>query len=376
MSGPPPEDLEELLRRCHRDELLGLARSLKIKPRGMKLGSLAHAIDRTLRRRGGNDIANLVFRRGEGPPYDDVLSALASRMDVSSAGGVEATELALLQLAMERSFDQLDPAAREALWSRMHMEPPLPPSGEQAAVQAQLVLGRRFGYVAGSAVAYTALRMVPFVGCLAVALLARPRDDLLLPAVIEVSRLRQAVLHRVTVGVVGSPSSGKDAAIQAVFGLDGNVDPVAGSTREVEITRLPDATALFVVNTPGLGDVVESVTEDARQVLDHIDVYLYVVNAQGGVQARERDDYSACVASGRPVLAVVNKVDTLRDSDRERYLADARAKLGAAEEDFLAAAFDPLPQLSEEPIGVDAVRAWVRTHLEELGKDPTELPWV
>ena len=202
-------------------------------------------------------------------------------------------------------------------------------------------------------------------------------DKLLLSLVLEVSALRRAIRHRVTVGVVGSPSSGKDAAIKALFGIDsGNVNPVAGSTSEVEITRLQGATALYIVNTPGMGDVVESVTEQAKQVLDLIDVFVYVVNAQGGVQARELADYQACLAKKRPVLAVVNKIDTLRQEDRERYLEDARAKLAAPEEHFMSAAFDPLPQLYDEPIHLDEARTWLENQLIRLGKDPQELPWV
>jgi GTP-binding protein EngB required for normal cell division len=196
-----------------------------------------------------------------------------------------------------------------------------------------------------------------------------------LAGVLEVARLRQVVLHRVTIGVVGSPSTGKDAAIKALFGIDtGNVSPIAGSTKEVAIQRLPTSTALYVVNTPGMGDVVERVTEEARQVLDHIDVFLYIVNAEGGVQQRELEDYRRCLSRGRPVLVLVNKIDVLREHDREAYLADARAKLGAPPEDFQPVAVDPLPQLSPVPIGLDAVHAWLRLHLTELGKDPDELP--
>ena len=102
---------------------------------------------------------------------------------------------------------------------------------------------------------------------------------------------------------------------------------------------------------------------------------MYVVNAQGGVQARELADYQRCLASGRPVLVVVNKIDTLREADRDRYLTDARSKLDCPEADFLAAAFDPLPQLADAPIGVDAVQRWLTDHLVALGKDPVELPW-
>ena len=152
------------------------------------------------------------------------------------------------------------------------------------------------------------------------------------------------------------------------------MSPIAGSTKEVAIQRVPGATALYLVNTPGMGDVVERVTEEARQVLDHIDVFLYLVNAEGGVQAREKADYARCVASGKPVLAVVNKIDVLRPRDKDKFLADARQKLGASEDDFVAAAFDPLPELSPTPINREAVRDWLVKKLVTLGKDPAELP--
>ena len=183
--------------------------------------------------------------------------------------------------------------------------------------------------------------------------------------------------YRLTIGVIGSPSSGKDAALRSLFGVDtGNINPIAGSTREVTILRLPRSTALYLVNTPGLGDVLEAVSEEARQILDHIDLYIYVVNAQGGVQAREKADWEKVVATGRPCLAVVNKVDTLRERDRERYMDDARQKLGVAKENFLSAAFDPLPQLAPGPIGVRPIHDWLAANLTALGKDPTELPLI
>jgi predicted GTPase len=180
----------------------------------------------------------------------------------------------------------------------------------------------------------------------------------------------------VTIGIVGSPSSGKDACIRAVFGIDtGNIHPVAGSTREVTITRLPGATALFLVNTPGMGDVLEAVTAEARQILDHVDLFVYVLNAQGGVQAREKSDVDAIVARGRPVLVAVNKTDTIREEDRARYVDDAQRRLGVPAEDLLAVAFDPLPELADAPVGVAAVRAWLVEHLQALGKDRDEVPW-
>lgn len=373
--------LEELLRRCHRSELLHLAAVLRVDPRGKGLRDLCMALAHKLRWVGTHKLRALL-RRFEPLEYHDVLAGLARRSRIAAEGTLEDQEQALLEKVLTEAWPNLDQESRLALWQRQGFDPPAPTMGQRALDTVHETLGPKAAFALSTVTlpALVAVATPPFLqlpGCLALWWLTRPDDRLVTAAVLEVSRLRQLVLHRVTVGVVGSPSSGKDAAIRALFGIDhGGVDPVAGSTRDVQIARLPGSTATYIVNTPGMGDVVESVTEEARQVLDHIDLYVYVVNAQGGVQARERDDYVACVRSGRPVLAVVNKIDTIKAEDRDRYLADARAKLGAPEDAFLAAAFDPLPQLADAPIGLDAVRAWLRERLLEAGKDPTELDFT
>jgi small GTP-binding protein len=205
--------------------------------------------------------------------------------------------------------------------------------------------------------------------------LARPRDEILLPAVLHIADLRRRVSRRFTIGVVGPPSSGKDAALGALFGIQtGNVHPVAGSTREVTVYRIAGDTGLQVVNTPGVGDVIEALTEEARAVLDQIDVFLFLVNAQGGVRTRERNEFALCRARRRPLLVVVNKIDTLKAEDRERFLEDTRLKLAQPAGGVMAAAFDPLPALSPIPLGLDPIKAWLRERLVEMGRDPAWIP--
>ena len=360
------ESLEELLRQCHRTELLPLAEVLKIKPEGMALDVLARAVSSRVRQHGAHIVANAVVRKGEGPPWIDVVRGVAHRQSIALTGDPERAELEVLAWWMGEHWSKIGTPHRKQLWTLMEMDGTPPEEGQAALVEARRQHPKDHEYLT-TRVGIKALvfAFIPGAGCLMAWLWGRPSDDLLVRSILKVAQLRQALMHRVTVGVVGSPSSGKD-----------NINPVAGSTTTVEITRLPQSTALFVVNTPGMGDIVEAVTERAREVLDLIDVYVYVVNAQGGVQAREKADYDRCVASGRPVLAVVNKIDTLRPDDRERYLADAREKLGASESSFLAAAFDPLPQLSETPIGLDEVQEWLTQQLTALGKTPSELPWL
>jgi GTP-binding protein EngB required for normal cell division len=388
------DPLEALLQRCHRDELEPLARLVGVNPPGLGFGELARITAATLRRRASHDLRNIVLRRGEGPPYEEILLDVAARAGAAvpkvadAAERLVATELAVVRAAIARAWVGATAEARATMWATYGMAGDPPDHLDEWLARDERGFGYRLATTFERVPASTAglgvlLATVGPWGCVTrmfapIAILyylMRPDPDRALRAVLQVARLRQIVTRRVTVGVVGSPSTGKDAAIRALFGIEtGNISPIAGSTREVSIQRLPTATALYVVNTPGMGDVVERVTEEARQVIDHIDVYLYLVNAEGGVQRRELDDYQRCVATGKPVLAIVNKVDVLRPRDRDAYLVDARAKLGAAEQDFAAVAFDPLPQLAAGPINVEAVRAWLRARLVERGKDPDELP--
>jgi GTP-binding protein EngB required for normal cell division len=344
----------------------------------MGLHQLAKALANTLRRRGSHDALNIVLRGGAGPSYPAVLRGIGQRRGIDMPGDIPGAEIAIVQWWVDKTWRVMDEAQRTEIWHSLAMAPPVP-RDHQALISANKSMANAYEYVrAVATIAQVVGAVAPGLGgCITLLNLMAPKDSLILPCILEITRLRQTVLHRVTIGVVGSPSSGKDAAIKAIFGIEtGNVNPIAGSTTEVEITRFENATALFLINTPGLGDVVEAVTEEARQVLDHIDIYLYIVNAQGGVQARELDDWERCRESGRPALAIVNKVDTLRDTDRERYLEDAKNKLSVDDANFLAAAFDPLPQLFEHPLGVDPVRHWIHDRLASIGKDTTELPWI
>lgn len=381
----PPEladaSAEELLRRCHRAELRHLTALLRVDARGKGLRDLSVALGRKLRWVGTHKL-KAIFRGFRSDPYDEVLRKLARRAKVEVGPTIQATELRILERYLTEAWAGLDDESRLKMWTEKGLKPPVPKLGERAIEVVKDKFGDQAGFALSTLslpglLSLAALPLTPLPGLLAAWFLTGPDDKVLVPAVLEVSRLRQLTLHRITIGFVGSPSSGKDAAIQAIFGIDqGNIDPVAGSTRSVEISHIAGTTATYVVNTPGLGDIVQEVTEHARQVLDHIDLFVYIVNAQGGVQARERADYTACVRSGRPVLAVVNKIDTLRPEDRRRYLDDARAKLGAPAEDFMAAAFDPLPQLSPGPLGIERVLSWLRQRLIEAGKLPSELAFT
>ena len=137
---------------------------------------------------------------------------------------------------------------------------------------------------------------------------------------------------------------------------------------------------MCLVNTPGLGDVDPRLTEETRSVLQQVDLTLYLINAQGGVRQRERDEFARVRAQGRPCLVIVNKLDTLRPDDRGRMLDDVRTKLQIpADGDRLGVigcAMDPPPALANAPNGVEAVRAWLRARLTDKNKPDAGLSLI
>ena len=160
---------------------------------------------------------------------------------------------------------------------------------------------------------------------------------------------------RLAIAFLGTASCGKTSAIKALFDVDlGGIHPIPGSTTEVKVFDF--AENVFVVDAPGFGDIKQEVSKKAKDICDDIDVFIYILNAEGGYKQQEKEDYQRLVALKREVLVVVNKIDLLRPHQKEEFLENQRKKMGAPLSNFIPAAFDPLPQISESPINVDRVR--------------------
>lgn len=184
------------------------------------------------------------------------------------------------------------------------------------------------------------------------------------------SRLKDALQQHLTVAFLGSASAGKDSAIRALFDIDfGDVSPIPGSTDRIKVAPLDKEGKVLLVNAPGFGDIRAEVDAIARKALDSLDIVVYVVNCEGGATIDERKDLDAIKALGRPVLVCLNKIDLIRVHQRAEFVAATLEQLGCVQKDVVICAFDPLPQLSEEPIGVAAVIDWIWRQLEASGKD-------
>lgn len=181
--------------------------------------------------------------------------------------------------------------------------------------------------------------------------------------------LAEALAQHVTVAFLGSASSGKDSAIRALFGIDfGDISPIPGSTDQLKVSPLDAEGQVLIVNAPGFGDVRAEVDAIGRKALDSLDIVVYVVNSEGGATIDEKRDLDAIRALGRPVLVCLNKIDLIRPAQRPGFVDATLAQLGVERKDAIICAFDPLPQLSEEPINIDAVWAWIHDQLQKSGK--------
>lgn len=177
-----------------------------------------------------------------------------------------------------------------------------------------------------------------------------------------------ALSGQLVIAFLGPASSGKDAAIRALFGVDfGEIDPIPGSTRRARTLTLGEQ--VTVINAPGFGDLRPEVEAEARRLLDRLDVAIYLVNCDGGATIDERRDLEALRALGRPVLVCLNKIDLIRPHQRAAFIAATTAQLGLRPEEVVVTAFDPLPALSPTPIGLEEVTRWLAATLAAQGKE-------
>ena len=186
---------------------------------------------------------------------------------------------------------------------------------------------------------------------------------------VAAEEVEAALQKHLVLAFLGSASSGKDSAIRAIFGVDfGEVDPIPGSTDRVRVAPVDAGSRVMVVNAPGFGDVRADVDEAARKVLDQLDLAVYVLNCDGGATIDERRDLDAIRALGRPTLVCLNKIDLIRPHQLDAFVERTLDQLGIDASDTVRTAFDPLPALSETPIGVGPVIAWIHRHLDDGGK--------
>lgn len=198
--------------------------------------------------------------------------------------------------------------------------------------------------------------------------LAGPAFRKTVPAVIHVAMLRQMLRNKVTIGIVGDGSSGKDSLCHAVFGLKTvSKSAIAGSTNKIESYPLGTSGAVELLNFPGFNDTNQSVNKDVNERLNHCDTFILVIDINRGVSNIDVSTLQKLQQYKKPILVCLNKCDLPRPTDFNELYQKAHERLNNVP-NIIPTVFDPDPRLAETARGTKAVANWILKQIEAQGK--------
>lgn len=350
-----------------------------------------------LRKMGSNDIATML-RGGEGVPYEEVVLEVGQKLEakVEKANSIEENEERILLKMFEDALERMTDDEKRAVFRSMGMnEGDIPLGAIGAAIIHNLLrefggfyiyqitvivanmvsralLGAGLSIATNAAITRTVGALLGPIGWIATGLwlivdLAGPAFRKTVPAVIHVALLRTILLNRITIGVVGDGSAGKDSLMKAVFGLDSKIDPIAGSTETAVSYPLNKRGNAVIVNYPGFNDYRSSVDKYTDDYLHHTDVFVMVVDINRGISGTDIKILEKIKSFGKSILICLNKVDLPRTQEDLAKLEEAAQKRLNGYP-LIKTAFDPDPRLHQPAIGGREVYDWIHDEIQKEGK--------
>lgn len=125
------------------------------------------------------------------------------------------------------------------------------------------------------------------------------------------------------VSIIGRPNVGKSSLFNRMIGQRlAIVDDLPGVTRDRLYSEVVhDEHPFYLVDTGGLEEektsvpFAEGIRGQVKQALDESDVVLFVLDGREGTTALERDIAMLLRRSGKPIIAVANKIDDPRHEE-------------------------------------------------------------
>ncbi len=181
-------------------------------------------------------------------------------------------------------------------------------------------------------------------------------------------RVYREFKDKLVLAFYGAASSGKSSGAKAVYGIKpDSIHPIPGTTKNIYIWTLPEG--LSIADTPGLQDTNSELVEKAKKFIDSTDIFIYVINAQGGINEKVKEDLYLLKAVRRPLLVVLNKIDTINKEQKQEFIDHQLKVANVSPNDFIPVAFDPFPEIYKKPQHINSVRKWIEDTVKEKGED-------
>ena len=132
--------------------------------------------------------------------------------------------------------------------------------------------------------------------------------------------------NNIKISVIGRPNVGKSSLVNALLNEDRViVSNLAGTTRDAIDTKFTyNKEEYTLIDTAGLrkkGKIFESVEKysllRSMKAIDRSDVCLLVIDATTGIVEHDKHIAGYAIESGKPIVLVVNKWDTIEEKDEE-----------------------------------------------------------
>ncbi len=175
----------------------------------------------------------------------------------------------------------------------------------------------------------------------------------------ENEKFEEIKRQKLIISMYGSVNSGKSTTINALTGRKlADVKAVAGWTKEIRLYEF--SRNVYITDTPGLDDVNEENSARAQEFVEKdTDIILFFFNASVGASKSTVDAYKELQKLGKPIIPVLNKIDSLTFDEREEVAEDIKNRTGARVVSISA----------RDNSGIDVLNRKIVEMLESVGKE-------
>jgi uncharacterized protein YaaW (UPF0174 family)/GTP-binding protein EngB required for normal cell division len=195
-------------------------------------------------------------------------------------------------------------------------------------------------------------------------------------AVLLTSYIRQLILFRLGIGIIGNNGAGKHAAVNKIFGITSTSTQKPGTIESIEVYPLDgdhlELTNARIVIFPGLTELINAEKKHKEYpYINEIGIFIHILDYNRGVLADDVRLHKYLISKKKVVKTIFNKIDLAKDpSIIEKNIRDYAKKLELNPRQCRKIALHSPEGDIDIDTGVDKLRDWIEEPIRNSGKDP------